>query len=69
MFEDTPNDLSFEDLNIADSLKATLVAMGYQKPTPIQSKVIPKFLAGKDVLGQAQTGTGKTDAFALPILS
>ena len=48
---------------------ATARDVGYEAPTPIQAETIPLLLAGTDVLGQAQTGTGKTGAFALPVLS
>src|SRR5437764_3455725 len=60
--------LSFSELGLADSTLATLSALGYEAPTPIQSRTIPLLLAGRDVLGQAQTGTGKTAAFALPMI-
>jgi len=59
---------SFQDLSLAPSLLKALDAEGYQTPTPIQEKAIPHVLAGRDVIGLAQTGTGKTAAFALPIL-
>jgi len=58
----------FSDLGLSDSLVATLKTEGYQAPTPIQAQAIPSVLAGHDLLGIAQTGTGKTAAFALPIL-
>jgi len=58
----------FSDLGLATSLLATLRAKGYDIPTPIQAQAIPPVLAGRDLLGVAQTGTGKTAAFALPIL-
>ena len=60
---------AFDQLQLATPLINTLKAIGYETPTPIQAKTIPLLLAGADVLGQAQTGTGKTAAFALPILS
>ncbi len=60
---------SFKDLNLAEPLMKALDEVGYEVPTPIQQKTIPPLLAGKDLLGQAQTGTGKTAAFALPLLS
>jgi len=60
---------SFRDLALTDSVLKALEDVGYETPSPIQAQVIPHMLAGKDVLGQAQTGTGKTAAFALPILS
>ncbi|HJQ40755.1 MAG TPA: DEAD/DEAH box helicase [Thermoanaerobaculia bacterium] len=59
---------SFEVLGLRPELVATLTALGYEAPTPIQERTIPRLLAGKDLIGQAQTGTGKTAAFALPIL-
>ena len=58
----------FKALGLTDSLIQTLTALGYEAPTPIQERTIPALLAGRDVIGQAQTGTGKTAAFALPIL-
>jgi ATP-dependent RNA helicase DeaD len=60
---------SFRDLALIEPVLKALDDIGYETPTPIQSKIIPFMLAGKDVLGQAQTGTGKTAAFALPLLS
>ena len=64
---DTP--LLFADLGLSAPVMASVVEVGYESPSPIQAATIPALLAGKDVLGQAQTGTGKTAAFALPILS
>src|SRR5579871_2736210 len=58
----------FTDLGLAAPLLKALAAEGYTTPTPIQAKAIPHLLAGRDILGVAQTGTGKTAAFALPIL-
>lgn len=63
------HDLLFADLQLPDSLLRALHDVGYESPSPIQAAAIPLFLAGRDVLGQAQTGTGKTAAFALPILA
>ncbi|MHB8873122.1 MAG: DEAD/DEAH box helicase [Myxococcaceae bacterium] len=60
--------MTFEELNLQDTLLRAVKAEGYTTPTPIQAQAIPHVLAGKDVLGCAQTGTGKTAAFALPIL-
>jgi ATP-dependent RNA helicase RhlE len=60
--------MTFEDLKLADTLLRAVKAEGYTTPTPIQQQAIPHVLAGKDVLGCAQTGTGKTAAFTLPIL-
>ncbi|MFO7763287.1 MAG: DEAD/DEAH box helicase [Wenzhouxiangellaceae bacterium] len=64
-----PPERRFADLGLPDFLLATLAELGYEAPSPIQSATIPALLAGSDVLGQAQTGTGKTAAFALPILA
>jgi ATP-dependent RNA helicase DeaD len=58
----------FADLGLMPPLLAALAALGYEEPTPIQREAIPLLLAGRDVLGQAATGTGKTAAFALPLL-
>ena len=58
----------FTSLNLRPELVQTVTALGYTEPTPIQSALIPVMLTGADVIGQAQTGTGKTAAFALPIL-
>ncbi len=60
--------MNFKELGLRDSLVSTLTSMGYEAPTPIQERTIPVLLSGKDIIGQAQTGTGKTAAFALPIL-
>jgi ATP-dependent RNA helicase DeaD len=60
---------SFRDLALIDPVLKALDDIGYETPSPIQAKIIPFVLKGQDVLGQAQTGTGKTAAFALPILS
>ncbi len=60
--------MSFRELGLAEPLLRTVDAEGYITPTPIQSASIPHLLAGRDLLGTAQTGTGKTAAFALPIL-
>jgi ATP-dependent RNA helicase DeaD len=60
---------SFRDLALIEPVLRALNDVGYETPSPIQAQTIPLLLAGKDVLGQAQTGTGKTAAFALPILS
>ena len=59
---------SFADLGVAPKLVQALTALGYEEPTPIQREAIPPLLAGRDILGQAATGTGKTAAFALPLL-
>lgn len=61
--------LSFSDMGLTSPLLRAINDAGYELPTPIQQEIIPHMLAGKDVLGQAQTGTGKTAAFALPLLT
>lgn len=61
--------ITFDQLNLAAPLIQALQDVGYETPSPIQAQTIPLLLAGNDVLGQAQTGTGKTAAFALPVLS
>jgi ATP-dependent RNA helicase DeaD len=58
----------FIDLGLSPALAKVLTGLGYEEPTPIQSQSIPPLLAGRDLLGQAATGTGKTAAFALPLL-
>jgi len=67
--EENAISLHFSDLELAEPLLRALEEVGYEKPTPIQAQTIPLLLDGQDVLGQAQTGTGKTAAFALPVLS
>ena len=69
MSADTPARPSFQHLALIEPVLKALKDVGYETPTPIQQQTIPHVLAGKDVLGQAQTGTGKTAAFALPLLS
>ena len=59
---------SFQDLGLSEGLLQTLDELGYVEPTPIQAQAIPELLAGHDVIGQAQTGSGKTAAFGLPML-
>ena len=58
----------FASLNLREELVQAITGLGYSEPTPIQSAIVPIMLSGADVIGQAQTGTGKTAAFALPIL-
>ena len=60
---------SFRDLKLSDAVLSALADVGYESPSPIQAQTIPVLLSGKDMLGQAQTGTGKTAAFALPALT
>jgi superfamily II DNA/RNA helicase len=61
--------MSFSDLGLSDKVLASVEAAGYKTPTPIQTQAIPHVLARRDVLGIAQTGTGKTAAFVLPMLT
>ncbi len=61
--------MKFEDYKIADEIKRNLARMGFRRPTDIQFKSIPSILKGEDVLAIAQTGTGKTAAFAIPVIS
>jgi len=63
------DDLKFSDFKFDANIDEALDAMGFETPTPIQQQVIPKILAGKDLIACAQTGTGKTAAFLLPILN
>ena len=60
--------MTFEELNLIEPIKKALKIAGYITPTPIQEKAILPILAGKDFLGCAQTGAGKTAAFAIPVL-
>ncbi|MFK7808869.1 MAG: DEAD/DEAH box helicase, partial [Saprospiraceae bacterium] len=60
--------MTFKDLRLVDPILKALEKTGYENPTPIQEQAIPILLRGKDLLGCAQTGTGKTAAFAIPIL-
>ncbi len=64
----TPETPSFDQLGLTPELLRSVVAQGYTEPTPVQSQSIPIVLAGRDLLASAQTGTGKTAAFVLPIL-
>ena len=59
----------FRELGLSTAILEALTAVGYETPSPIQAQTIPLLLSGSDVLGQAQTGTGKTAAFALPVLT
>src|SRR5207237_1659983 len=58
----------FSALGLSDTLISTLTALGYEEPTPVQRETIPLMIDGRDLLAQAATGTGKTAAFALPII-
>ena len=64
--EDTTT--TFADLGLRPELLEALSGLGYEEPTPIQREAVPPLLQGRDLLGQAATGTGKTAAFALPML-
>ena len=66
---ETAASLRFADLGLPPAVMAAVNAVGYESPSPIQAATIPALLQGRDVLGQAQTGTGKTAAFALPVLA
>ncbi len=65
----SPETITFNDLNLAPEILQAISDAGYEQPSPIQAQSIPAILSGRDVLGQAQTGTGKTAAFALPTLT
>mmetsp|Transcript_18104 Transcript_18104/g.72451 ORF Transcript_18104/g.72451 Transcript_18104/m.72451 type:complete len:224 (-) Transcript_18104:2137-2808(-) len=67
--EKNEDDVTFESLGLADELCVACKRMGYKAPTSIQRETIPVALTGKDIIGLAQTGSGKTAAFALPILN
>ena len=68
MTETTIDSTGFSALGLNAQLVESLSALGYEEPTPIQKESIPPLLEGRDLLGQAATGTGKTAAFALPLL-
>lgn len=61
-------EMSFNELGLSDAVNKALAEMGFEAPTPIQQQTIPSILSGRDLVGQAQTGTGKTAAFGIPIL-
>ncbi|MFT4034724.1 MAG: DEAD/DEAH box helicase [Patulibacter sp.] len=67
--QEAPEVLTFDQLGLDDLVLRAVREIGYESPSPIQAETIPPLLAGRDVVGLAQTGTGKTAAFALPILS
>lgn len=60
---------SFKELNLPQPLESALAAMGYQTPTPIQAQAVPAALTNRDIIGCAQTGTGKTAAFSIPLIA
>src|SRR5688500_2845407 len=59
---------TFADLGLSEPILQALTDVGYESPSPIQEQAIPPLLEGRDVIGQAQTGTGKTAAFGLPLM-
>jgi ATP-dependent RNA helicase DeaD len=67
--DESPSATSFRDLALSEPVLRALIDVGYESPSPIQAATIPVLLSGADMLGQAQTGTGKTAAFALPALT
>ncbi len=69
MTQESSAPLLFADLGLSGAVMKAVANVGYESPSPIQAATIPALLSGRDVLGQAQTGTGKTAAFALPVLS
>jgi len=69
MTDQTTSTLLFSELDLPEPIQKAVAELGYERPSPIQAQSIPVLLQGRDLLGQAQTGTGKTAAFALPLLS
>jgi superfamily II DNA/RNA helicase len=61
-------EITFSDFSLAEPIQRAVAQMGYQTPTPVQAAAIPVVMSGRDVMAAAQTGTGKTAGFALPIL-
>lgn len=66
--EEEATETSFDELGLSESIRRAVAEAGWESPTPIQARAIPVLMQGKDLIGQAQTGTGKTAAFALPLL-
>ncbi len=60
--------ISFSELGLTQDLLSAITNMGFENPSPIQQQAIPVLLKGKDIVGQAQTGTGKTAAFGIPLI-
>ncbi|GFR35875.1 hypothetical protein TCEA9_16870 [Thermobrachium celere] len=60
--------VKFNELNLSKEILKAIAKLGYEEATPIQSEAIPVILEGHDVIGQAQTGTGKTAAFSIPVI-
>lgn len=69
MLQDTLSNIQFDDMKLNPAVFSALQQVGYVTPTPIQAVTVPHLIQGKDMIGQARTGTGKTAAFALPLLS
>ncbi|MCF6247633.1 MAG: DEAD/DEAH box helicase [Desulfobacula sp.] len=69
MSQHNPANVRFDEMDLNPSVISALQTVGYETPTPIQSSTIPHLIQGRDLIGQARTGTGKTAAFALPLLS
>ncbi|MDG1137741.1 MAG: DEAD/DEAH box helicase, partial [Phycisphaerales bacterium] len=69
MTTDTQQPLLFDTFGLDEAILHAVKELGYESPSPIQAESIPPLLEGRDILGQAQTGSGKTAAFALPLLS
>ena len=65
----TETKITFEDLGLPEDLLSAVLELGFETPSPIQQACIPHLLSGRDVLGMAQTGSGKTAAFSLPLLA
>ena len=65
----TDSPVMFDQLGLPETVLTAIKELGYEQPSPIQAQSIPPLLEGNDILGQAQTGTGKTAAFALPLLT
>ena len=68
-FQEFKRDMTFNDLKLSEKVLTAIEAAGYTIPTPIQAQAIPFALEGRDVVGIAQTGTGKTASFVLPLLT
>ena len=66
--EAATSDITFADLGLSERMLASLARAGYARPTPIQQQAVPLALKGRDLMGLAQTGTGKTAAFTIPII-
>jgi ATP-dependent RNA helicase DeaD len=62
------NTLKFDELNLSKEVLKAIADLGYEEATPIQSQAIPFLMEGRDLIGQAQTGTGKTAAFGIPVI-